>query len=42
MGDRFLSLGLKDLATYALAMGYMLQDSVQEGELVSAACCCCC
>ena len=42
MGDRFLSLGLKDLATYTLAMGYMLQDSVQEGELVSAACCCCC
>lgn len=37
MGDRFLSLGLRDLGTLTLAMGYVRQDSVQDGELVSAA-----
>ena len=37
MGDRLLSLGLKDLGTHTLAMGYVLQDSLQDGELVSEA-----
>lgn len=37
MGDRLLSLGLKDLGTHTLAMGYVLQDPLQDGELVSAA-----
>lgn len=37
MGDRVLSLGLKDLGTHTVAMGYVLQDSVRDSELVSAA-----
>ena len=37
MGDRLLSLSLKELGTHTLAMGYVLQDSLQDAELISAA-----
>lgn len=37
MGDRFLSLGLEELGTHTLAVGDVLQDTVQDGKLVSAA-----
>lgn len=37
MGDRFLSLGLRDLGTLTLAMGYVRRILCRAGELVSAA-----
>ena len=37
MGDTFLSLGLQKLGTHTLAVGDVLQDTVQDGKLVSAA-----